>query len=557
MTRVLGLNLGKTRNNKLLKDGGVCILRDGQIEVAIAEERVSRHKYAGGFQQALAYCLDATKTPIDDYEAIVVSSCCEDVCPRELDGINVKDKAGVHFIPSHHLSHAYSAFHVSPFEKALILVIDGGGNVIGTQANPDWWLHRREQNSYYIGEGNRIELIGRDFDGPGEVGLGEAYRCFTYYLGWPSSVYAGKTMALAAYGDPERFSGIDLFDFIDGQLRCRLDNNPFHPIAMLNQFAREHNLSLGEPRVEEGEISQDHKDLAYFIQSQLEEALVAKVRFLHAETGIKNLCIAGGVGLNCIANTRLLQDTPIERLFIQPAAGDQGQALGNALYGYHALLNKPREFIMSNAYWGRSYTNDIQSLDLDSFSGNKLMIIHSDNVAKDAAKLIYQGFIVGWFQGKSELGPRALGNRSILADPCHIKSKYRLDEEVKQREWFMPYAPSVLEEFANVFFDIGKSPFMLLAANVKANAANKIPAVVHEDGTARLQTVSKQENPRYYDLIDAFRELSGIPMVLNTSFNGRGESIVETPEDAIQCFRDHNIDFLVIGDYIISKQRDQ
>jgi carbamoyltransferase len=553
--KVLGLNLGVTRTGKKLKDGGACIIEDGRITVAIAEERVCRRKFAGGFKYALKYCLDASGLELEEFDTIVVSSCCEDVFPRAVDGLPFQDVSRVHFVPSHHLSHAYSAFCVSPFDRALIVVMDGGGNVIGNQKHLDWWRNPREQNSYYIGEGTSIRLIGRDFDEPFEVGFGEAYRCFTYYLGWPSSSYSGKTMALAAYGDPDRFSSLSLFEFENGRLRCKLANDPLHPIAMLERFAKECGDDLRKPRLQNEEIDQQHEDLARFIQVQLEEALVAKINYLCRETGIRDLCIAGGVGLNCLANTRILRDTPVQNLFVQPAAGDQGQALGNALYGYHHIFGKPRGLVMTNAYLGRDYSTDIHNLDFEMFAADEFKCVRSANIVQDAARLIADGYIVAWFQGRSEYGPRALGNRSILADPRRAGSKRLLDEKVKHREQFRPYAPSVLEEHASQFFDVKvDSPFMLLVATVKPNNRALIPAVAHVDGTARLQTVSQRDAPRFYELIDTYKRLTGVPVLLNTSFNGREEPIVETPEDAIRCFKENGIDALIIGDYLFTKR---
>lgn len=549
--QVLGINLGATRHGKLLKDGGACIIQDGKILVAVAEERACRKKHAGGFTKSLEYCLNATGLKLEDFQAVVVSSCCEDFFPREICDVNCDSR--LWFVPSHHLSHAYSAFFVSPFEQALVIVMDGGGNVLGRQTHLEWWKNFREQNSYYIGEGNSLTRIGRDFESPYEAGFGEAYRCFTYYLGWPSSDYAGKTMALAAYGDPERFTRTDLF-YLDGEkLGCRLRNDPLNPIQMLLRFSKEYQVQIDPPCSEGQELTQCHKDLARFIQDQLEQALLKKVELLCKKTGITNLCIAGGVGLNCVANAKILESTSVRDIFIQPAAGDQGQALGNALYGYHGLMGQPREIVMKNAYFGQEYTLNLDFL--SDFIDGEFTITRSQNIAQDVAEMIANGLLVGWFQGRSELGPRALGNRSILADPRNIENKRRLSEKVKEREWFRPYAPSILEECVDEFFTPRLiSPFMLLAAEVKCDKRDRIPGVVHKDGRARLHTVSREDNPLFYEVIDSFRKITKIPLVLNTSFNGRGEPIVETPQDAFQCFKEHNLDRLVIGDYVISRQ---
>jgi carbamoyltransferase len=296
--------------------------------------------------------------------------------------------------------------------------------------------------------------------------------------------------------------------------------------------------------------------LARFIQSQLEKALIAKIGYLCRQTGVTDICIAGGVGLNCVANTRILEETPIRHIFVQPAAGDQGQPLGNALYGYHCLLGRPRGFVMTHPYWGKDYSRDLNSLDFDLSENGELECSRSADIAQDVAQLIAQGSVVGWFQGRSEIGPRALGNRSILADPRRTESKNRLDTTVKQREWFRPYAPSVLEDQASGFFHYSQdSPFMLLVATARSDKKSQIPAVVHEDDSARFHTVSRHENPLYYDLIDEFRQLTRVPILLNTSFNGRGEPIVETPKDAIRCFEEHSVDSLVLGNYLIERRK--
>lgn len=555
MSRILGLNIGRTKHGKQLKDGATCILEDGNITVAIAEERVSRIKNAGGFTNSLTYCLSSTGYRLDDFDLIIMSTCCEDASSQEVEGLAIGNKSKLQFIPSHHLSHAYSAFCVSPFDRSLIVVMDGGGNTFGTSKHIEWWKNYREQNSYYIGDGTNITLIDRDFDRPFEVGFGEAYRYFTYYLGWQSSVNAGTIMALAAYGDPKRFANVNIFMFDKGHLQCSLINDPFNPFDVIRNFAKSIGSDLGNPRDKSDQITQIHYDLALLIQNQLEEALVKKINYLYEQTGIQNLCIAGGVGFNCLANSRILERTPINNIFVQPAAGDQGQALGNTLYGYHHLYNKQRSFVMTNAYTGIDYSKHINDALFKQLIGDRFRWVRSENIAKDSAYLISEGFVIGWFQGKSEYGPRALGNRSILADPRSNTVKNLLDQDVKKREWFRPYAPSILKEFATEFFClVGESPFMTLTAQVRNEKAYLIPAVLHVDKSARLQIVSKDQNLLFYELINEYRKITGIPLVLNTSFNGRDMPIVETPEDAILCFEvSPGMDALIIENYIIMR----
>jgi carbamoyltransferase len=558
--RVLGLNLGATRSGKPLKDGGVCIIEDGMLVVCIAEERVCRKKYAGGFANALEYCLDYTGLDLHSFDVIVVSSCCEDITRDYREGLRSFDISRIHYIPSHHLSHAYSAYFPSPFEEALVIVMDAGGNILGKQTYPQWWKNRREQVSYYRARGNQIELIGRDFDHPLDAGFGEIFRSFTYYLGWNSSVHAGKTMALAAYGDPERYDDVELFFFDGTHLRSVFTNNPPDPVGMIEQFALKEGLDFPHPRRgEDAAILQGHKDVAFLVQDRFERALIHKVNILCKLTGITNLCIAGGVGLNCVANAKILERTPIKHIFIQPAAGDQGQCLGNALYGYYHILGGRRRSSKFTPYLGRSYSLSSSSIRLqaETIFGDSVEVIEIPNWLEEVAELIAEGNIVGWYQGRSEFGPRALGNRSILADPRRPGLTEKL-RQLKDRESFMLFAPSVLAEHADEYFELSvPSPYMLLAVKTKSDKIDAIPAVVHVNDSARIQTVAREENELYYDLIKTFAKLTNTPVLLNTSLNRAGEPIVETPMDALDCFREMDMEYLVIDEYILRKVKEQ
>lgn len=551
----LGLNVGTTRSGKRLKDGGVCIIQDGYI-CGLSEERVTRVKHAGGYDCSLAVALNWLGAELADFDAIVVSSCCESVpTDKRLPGLAAQDTTLITYVPSHHLSHAYSAFFVSPFEEALIAVADAGGNVIGPQGHAEWWRDHREQSSYYIGRGDSICLIGRDFDQPMEAGLGEVYRAFTYYLGWHSSTFSANTMALAAYGDPEHFAKLRLFEFDGRHLKSRLINNPVDPVGMVSHWACRQGAKIPEPRDPRAPLSQSYVDLAAFIQRELEEALIRKITFLSESTGIRQLCIAGGVGLNCVANRRILDETPIERIFIQPASGDSGQAFGNALYGYHYLLDQPRVQVHFSPYLGLPYDLSLQSLEriVSRYSPQSMKMTRMTDATTKVAEMLSQGKVLAWYQGRSEYGPRALGNRSILADPRSPAIRERC-HEIKKREFFRPFAPSVLEERAQDYFDIEvPSPYMLLIAKAKPHATLQVPAVLHTDSTARLQTVSRDDNPLFYDLLLKFEHITGIPMILNTSFNRRGEPMVETPNDALNTFYDLDLDGLVMGDVLVER----
>lgn len=553
---VLGLSAEKTGHGKQLKDGAVCIIQDGDIVTAVAEERISRLKHAGGFRCSLSHALDWTDLTVDSFDAIVISSCCENVPPdQRTHGLRLVDPSRLSHIPSHHLSHAYSSFFASPFDQALIVVMDAGGNGLEHSDNSKWWATSREQNSYYIGEGKQVRLIGRDFDEPFEVGFGEAYRAFTYYLGWHSYTFSGNTMALAAYGDPSAYREWSLFEF-DGQgLRSRMINNPPDPLGMVAELAESQGISIPKPRKPGHSLSQEYMDLASFIQKEFTNALVQKIRYLTELTGRRNLCIAGGVGLNCVANRKVLDETPIDRIFIQPASGDDGQALGNALYGYYHVLGQPRNITKFSPYLGRPYELTVEDLKITCppsvFRGLDMREVKG--ISEKVAEMLSEGKVVAWFQGRSEYGPRALGNRSILADPRFPAIRERC-HGIKKREFFRPFAPSVLAERASQFFDIScASPYMLLVAEARPDKAASISAVLHVDSTARLQTVSEDENPLFYDVIQEFERRTGVPIVLNTSLNRRGEPIVESPRDALGAFKELELDALAIGEVLVEK----
>ncbi len=563
---VLGINNGETRFGKKLKDGGVCIVRDGKVIFAAAEERFSRIKHDGGFSSSLKGALSWLNLDLTDIDLIVKSSCCDVVAEStQFDYENKSVPASRVRSVSHHLSHAYSTFVTSPFKESLVVIMDAGGNILESTDENDWWKFPREQVSYYKASGSDISLIERDFDKPYEVGFGEMYRAFTHYLGWPSHTLSANTMALAAFAHDRtnRFKDFSLFEFDDGNLVSRLINDPNHPVKMIQKAAEAQNIVLPPPRCPTNELSYIDEDSGYcelagLVQAELEKALVAKVTHLVRVTGITNLCIAGGVGLNCVVNKKLLDETPIQNIFIQPASGDDGQALGNALYGYYHLGKNPRNNLSKfNPYLGVSYDlsfHEVQSLD---YGPNSLELIFEEfpHIAQKAAELLQEGKVVAWYQGRSEFGPRALGNRSILADPRQAMNTERCHKIKRHHELFRPFAPSVIKERASEYFELNvESPYMLLVANVINEFKDKIPGVVHVDGSARLQTVESGDNPLFYNLLIQFEKLTGVPVLLNTSFNRRGEPIVESPQDAVDCFIDADIDALVIGNVLVEKQ---
>jgi carbamoyltransferase len=425
-----------------------------------------------------------------------------------------------HFI-AHHLTHAASAFHASPFPRAAVLTLDGRGETTTT--------------GYAVGNGTKLEWLGH-VHLPNSLGL--LYAEVTTYLGFLHSCDEYKVMALASFGKP----------------RFHKDFRDIVRIGKRGQYI------IKAPRLEErfgparrpGEkLTRRHYDIAASLQNVLEETVLELARWLHGQCSEENLCLAGGVALNCVMNARLRDDGPFRRVWVQPAAGDAGTALGAALWvDACARGADQRSYVMEHAYLGPGYSD----AEIEEFLlWTKVPYRKLKNVASETADLLVQDKIIGWFQGRMEFGPRALGARSILASPIHAHMQVRLNE-IKDREDFRPVAPVVLEEEAgNWFVGAHASPFMMFVHDVRRRKAKDIPAVRHVDGTARIQTVNREQCPRYYDLLKAFQARTGVPVLVNTSFNTRGEPIVCTPRDAVECFWTSPLDALVIGSYLLEK----
>ncbi|NKC16055.1 MAG: ASCH domain-containing protein [Gammaproteobacteria bacterium] len=485
-----------------------------------------------------------------DIARIVVSSCCDEGPSDQAFG--EFPQADV-ISCNHHLSHAYSAFCTSLLNEAVTLVLDAGGNTLDSPKNDRWWEVRREQQTYFLGSSSGLVKIGEDFAEPYAAGFGEIFRAFTYYLGWPSSRYAGNVMALAGHGDPDYFGDRKLF-YIDeeGRAKSCVKNCPTEPFHMVESILRTLDFPSVERRLEGGTIQEVHRHLAAWVQRELEVALVEIVNRLIEETNVRDVCLAGGVAYNCKALAVVKERSKAKRVYVSPASGDQGQCLGNVLYGLATMDGFTRMPGRLSPYLGPHYSNESEELarfaeelngEHELVSGHDLHLI--------VAGLLATGRIVGWYQGRSEFGPRALGNRSILASPSLVSVAARLNE-MKGREAFMPFAPSVLAERSSAYFALDEEvPYMSMLADVREEVRDWISGVVNADGRSRVHTVSSFANSNFYWLIGQFEKLTGIPMVLNTSFNGRGEPIVETVEDAVRCYERLGLDALVVGDALI------
>jgi carbamoyltransferase len=536
----------KTLGMNTQHDGGCCLVVDGEIVCAISEEKLTRKKGAAGWWYSMRYCLETARVSLSEIDLAVFSSYTDNL-PNGYDGglTAFGLRPGRTAVVDHHLSHAASSFFLSPFDDALIVVLDGTGNCADTE-------------SYYIAEGTEITRIGGNLNRVVTRGVGKTYEAFTSFLGW-GMLESGTTMALAAYGSPDRFSGIELYEVKRDQINSYLREKYLQGVL---DFARRNDVDFGRP-FERG-ATQTSCDVAYFVQNRTEQALIQLISNLLQQHGQRRLCLSGGVALNCVANEKLRKCAGVEDLFVMPAASDKGQPIGNAVYGYTVLLRGGRVQPLFRDSFGRSYTQEEihPVLSKRQEIGNNFIVeappIGFERVASvesEVARLLADGKTVGWMQGGSEMGPRALGHRSILADPRRFDIQKHLNEKIKHREWFRPYAPAVLQASAELYFDIDvASPFMLLATKVWEERAVEVPGVVHIDGTSRPQTVSSTAEPRLHRVISAFEALTGIPLVLNTSFNLSGEPMVETPRDALSAFLRTGLDFLVIEDYLIWKE---
>jgi carbamoyltransferase len=570
-TYVLGINAYD-------HDVSACLLRDGEIAFAIGKERITREKHDTGFYlEVIDYCLQAEGITLQDVD-LIVRNCyvmpVEEIEerlthqdePHFLDG-NERTQAMKHPLYlstsakvvtiSHHIAHAYSAFAVCPFDEGAVMIVDGVGSYSSDAQEMNAaaeGVHplARESESYYRFEGSKLEPIKKIWMGPSRgflsdefytmPGLGAMYsRASTYVFGdWNK---CGELMGLAPYGRPEKVKPM-----------LTLDGDVLHVPEWPAEFTQP--WQEGSRTSWEKSPSMSHwEDLAWRIQEDTEKVLLHRTRWLRETTGAKNLCLAGGVALNCVANGKIAREGGFENVWVQPAAGDDGIAIGCAYYGYLEVLKKPRSFVMNHAFLGVQYKDeDVHKTMSKGLAriGTKRTI--SRNIAADTAQVLAAGKVIGWFQGRSEFGPRALGNRSIIADPRTPEMKDILNSRVKHRQPFRPFAPIVLYERAHEIFEGDEdSPYMLIAKRVRPEWRNKIPAIVHVDGTARVQTVRQETNDILYRLLKEFDAITGVPVLINTSFNIKGQPIVETPAEAMQCFLTTGIDTLVLHDMLIEK----
>jgi carbamoyltransferase len=558
-------------------DASAALLCDGQLAAAVEEERFNRIKHWAGFPALAAKaCLkgsepgdlqhvaisrnpraffwskvkraafrpgDWRRTASRAQNSIRVTRLARDLTDS---GIADTSRTRIHHV-EHHRAHLASAFFASPFEEAAVVSVDGFGDFSSLM--------------WGVGRGSHIDIRG-SVQFPHSLGL--FYTAFTQYLGFPKYGDEYKLMGLAACGEPRFCREVrDVIQTHAAAVRLNLDYFIHHSVGvdmtwdggepvLGNVYSPKMINVFGPARVPRSEIEQRHADLAASVQAVFEEQYFAVLNAVYQRTKLKKLCLAGGVALNCAANGKIFEQTPFEDVYIQPAAHDAGTSIGAALYVSHEILKQPRSFTMRHVYYGPEYSNAMIRRDLDA-AGTKYQLLPDEQLVNRTAEELAAGKIVGWFQGRMEFGPRALGNRSILADPRRRDMKDILNRRIKYREPFRPFCPSVLAEAAGDYFETEyPSPFMVQAYKIKPAQRTRIPAVTHEDGTGRLQTVERDVNPRYWKLIQRFGEMTGVPVLLNTSFN-ENEPIVNTPAEALDCFLRTNMDVLVMGSFLLVK----
>jgi carbamoyltransferase len=550
-------------------DAAAALLREGRLVAAAHEERFTRKRHDPDLpRQAVKYCLEAGGIDVGDLDYVAfydkpfvklerILTTYLATFPRSLPSFTrsipiwmkqklwvprlIRDGIGYEgevLFAEHHQSHAASAFLASPFEEAAIVTCDGVGE----------WATTTEG----IGRGNSFELL-KEVRFPHSLGL--LYSAFTYYLGFKVNSAEYKVMGAAPYGDP-KYAELILDELVD--LRAdgsfKLNMRYFAYDYGLTMTNRRFDELFQHPRREpESKMEQFHWDCAASIQKVTEEIVLRIARDVHQRTGMNKLCMAGGVALNCVANGRIVREGPFDELWVQPAAGDAGGALGAALFVHNAVLGKPRSFRMDHAFWGPAWSDEAIRSYLDARGAPYRTVTRQEMIEETARCLEQDQAVVGWFQGRMEWGPRSLGSRSILADARNPENWKRVNLKIKFRESFRPFAPAVLAEKASDWFDLDReSPYMLLVCQVKDG--QKVPAVTHVDGSARVQTVTRDAHPEFYDLLQAFDRRADCPILINTSFNVRGEPIVCSPDDAYLCFMRTNMDVLVLGNQILRKE---
>lgn len=583
MCHILGLNA-------YYGDSSACLVIDGRLVVAAEEERFRRIKHWAGFpSESIRCCLDEAGITLADVEVVAINSDPKANLMKKI-GFTLKKRPELGLIMDrlknakercsieselaaafpeqafngqikhveHHLAHLSSAFHVSPYEEAVVVSVDGFGDF----ASAAWGT----------GRGTEISVDDKVYF-PHSLGI--FYQALTQFIGFPNYGDEYKVMGLAPYGKPEYMDEMRRIVLLqeDGSFKLNMDYFIYHKEKIDYEwengspsvgrlFSDKLAELLGPMREKGEELTQKHMDIAHSVQAMYEEAFFHLLNRLHERHGSDNLCIAGGCGMNSVANGKVTTRSPFKNVYIQSAAGDAGGAIGAAFVVHHQISDAGREFVMDHAFWGPEFTDgelsELLRVNSEQIKAEGCTVERIDDEAelcRRTAQAVSEGKVIGWFQGRMEWGPRALGNRSIIGDPRRADMKDILNLKIKRRESFRPFAPSVLRDAVSDWFEIdAEVPFMMKVFQIKEEKRAEIPAVTHADGSGRLQTVYSHTNPRYHGLISAFKKITGVPMVLNTSFN-ENEPVVCKPEEALDCFLRTQMDLLVLGDWFVERKR--
>ncbi|SDN48897.1 carbamoyltransferase [Fictibacillus solisalsi] len=525
-----------------------CIVEDGRLVYAIEEERLNRVKYALfppdaskvklARNYAAKYCLKQAGYTMSDIDYVATNDIID---PRYISKYQYKLQTY-----NHHLTHASSVFFTSPFTEAAIMVIDGSGSEIGNtqyETISFFYAEGNKLNKFFIHKGNKSKENVYEF--LPNNSLGGFYRAVTEAIGF-HFLEDGKTMGLSSYGSDRYIDDFHRF----------YTYSPHHGFLQSDQDIQDLKMFILDELSLSKNSFKTKADFARAVQYHIEELLIQLAFSIYEKTKSKHLCISGGVALNSVANSRILKETPFEKVYIFPASADSGCAIGSALYLYYVQLQNPwspKEEPFS-PYLGAEYDAEVMEKTLEEYKEHLCYRI-SKNIFEDTAAFLNEGKIIGWYQGRSEIGPRALGNRSVIADPRKIETRQRINQSIKRREFFRPLAPAIMEEYLQDYFvDAVSSYHMLYVNEIQPSKAHEIEAVSHIDGTARVQTVTRKSNPIFYALLEHYKNLTGIPLLLNTSFNGSGEPIVESPKDAINSYIHLGLDVLIMDEFIIERR---
>lgn len=553
MSSILGINKGATAAGKRLIDGGACLLVDGRVEFAIAEERLSRTKHEGGFQKAAQAAIAWSGLGAAPFDLVVHSTCCEPLG----EPLPSAPKARSVMECGHHLSHALTTYCQAPFDECLAFVADAGGNVLGGQGSSPWFARPREQVSWFKLSKWNSELLSRDFAEPYSMGFGELFRAMTFYCGWASAVRSGDAMTIAAYGSRHRINAPSVFQpGEDGEVRSVLVNdNPVDPVYGLQAWLQRFGLDLG-PRAPGAPLSEAYFDLADYIQKSIAEAALDKAMRHSEQTGIGTWCLSGGLSYNTPLIKRFRETFGVDKVFVGLSPGDQGQCLGNAIFGHRQLHGEHPKFPSLSPFLGGRIEPSAEEIQ-QAMSNVGLRHRMSTYRVEAVVDRLLEGQIIAVARGRSEFGPRALGNRSLLASPFSAGMRRRLNR-TKGRAAYMPIAPAVAWPAAKTLFNVEEpSEHMAQTFDVRSSWHEALTEVIHIDGTARLQCVRTETNQWFFDLLTAFGQRARAPCLGNTSLNAPNQPIIESLHDLVAYLASTHIRWCVIGDYFVEIEREE